>query len=259
MKIVLKYGGNAMGPAADAALIWEIALLRAAGHVFIIVHGGGPEIDEELLRRGLDAPRIEGLRVTDLDVLGVAESVLCGTANKRLVRSCLQNNIPAVGISGQDAGQIRVTRAVSASGGDLGFVGEIASVDPSLLMWLSDAGYVPVVSSMAVDEQAEHAYNVNADSVAGAVAAAVNADAYIVITNVRRVLRDPADASTGIDSLTVAAALDFANSKACADGMKPKMLAAVAAVTGGASRAYICAAKPDAISSALAGDATTIG
>lgn len=256
--VVVKYGGNAMGGGADAALLSELADLRAAGHAVILVHGGGPEIDEALGRRGLLTRRVDGLRVTDEDALEVAEAVLCATANKRLVRMCLQHGISAVGISGQDGALIRVRRALSPSGYDLGYVGEIVSVDPAPLLALLDAGYLPVVSPIAVDERAYHAYNVNADTVAGAIAAAVKADAYIALTNVERVLRDPSDPSTAIEQIGVADALHFASSDACAGGMKPKMLAAVDAVTGGAQRAYICAARPGAIASALAGNATMI-
>jgi len=257
-RLVVKYGGNAMGEGTDGALLTELADLRAAGHAVILVHGGGPEIDEALGRRGLATRRIDGLRGTDEDALEVAEAVLCATANKRLVRMCLQQGLPAIGISGQDGGLIRVRRALSPSGLDLGFVGEIVSVDPAPLLALLDAGYLPIVSPIAVDERAQHAYNVNADTVAGAIAAALKADAYVALTNVDRVLRDPSDPNTAIDELSVSDALHFAGSDACASGMKPKMLAAIDAVAGGARRAYICGIKPGAIAGALAGNATVI-
>lgn len=255
---VLKYGGNAMSPAVDAGLLKEIAELRAAGHAVILVHGGGPEIDEALSAHGIATERVDGLRVTDERALHVAEAVLCATANKRLVRACLQHGIDAAGLSGQDGGTIKVRRKVSPSGQSLGFVGEIVAVDPKLLLALLQAGYLPIVSPIAIDENAGHAYNVNADTVAGAIAAAVRADAYIALTNVDRVLRDPADAASAIDLFTVNDARQFAASDACASGMKPKMLAAIDAVTGGASRAYICGIKPRAIADALAGNATIV-
>lgn len=258
MTILIKYGGNAMGSASDLAILTELADLRAAGHAVILVHGGGPEIDEALSRRGLATRRVDGLRVTDEAALEVAEAVLCATANKRLVRMCLQHGIAAIGISGQDGALIRVRRASSPSGYDLGYVGEIVSVDPAPLLALLAAGYLPVVSPIAVDESAQHAYNVNADTVAGAIAAAIKADAYVALTNVDRVLRDPADPATAIDRLSLSDALHFAGSDACASGMKPKMLAAIEAVAGGAARAFICSAKPGAIAGALAGNATVI-
>jgi acetylglutamate kinase len=137
-------------------------------------------------------------------------------------------------------------------------VGEIVSVDPAPLPALLDAGYLPIVAPIAVDESAQHAYNVNADTVAGAIAGAVAADAYIALTNVARVLRDPSDPASAIDRLSIDEARDFADSEACASGMKPKMLAAIDAVERGAKQAYICAAKRGAIAGALSGNATVI-
>ena len=255
---VVKYGGNSMGDAADDALAGEVAELRAAGRAIILVHGGGPEIDDALARQGMRSRRVDGLRATDEPALQVAEAVLCATANKRLVRAGLRHGVPAVGISGQDGALIVARRAHSPSGYDLGFVGEIDSVNPGPLLALLGAGYTPVVSPLAVDRTYEHAYNVNADTVAGAIAAAVRADAYVALTNVDRVLRDPNDPSSAIERLSISDALYFAASDACASGMKPKMLAAINAVTGGAARACICGAKPGAIAAALCGSATVI-
>jgi acetylglutamate kinase len=174
------------------------------------------------------------------------------------VRICLEQGIAAIGLSGQDGGLIRAKAARSASGESLGYVGEITRVDPAPLLVLLTAGYLPVVAPIAVDELARHAYNVNADTAAGALAAAIQADAYVVLTNVDRVLRSPMDPSTAVERFAVTEALDFARSHACAGGMRPKLLAAVHAVRGGARRAYICAAKPGAISHALSGNATVI-
>jgi acetylglutamate kinase len=258
MRVVVKYGGNAMNEGADDALIDEISGLRSAGHAVVLVHGAGPEIDDALAHRGVTTRRIDGLRVTDADTLQIAESVLCATANKRLVRAFLQRGLCAVGISGQDGGLVRARRALSPSGFDLGFVGEIVSVDPTPLQILLAAGYVPVVSPIAVDENGRHAFNINADTVAGAIAAALKADAYIALTNVDRVLRNPSDPSSAIDALTVSDALCFAASDACESGMKPKMLAAIDAVAGGAAKAYICRARAGALSAALDGNATVI-
>jgi acetylglutamate kinase len=256
--VVVKYGGNAMDAEGDAALLDEIAQFRARGYDVVLVHGGGPELDRALSERGLGTVRVNGLRVTDAAALDVAEAVLCATVNKRLVRTCLRHGIPAIGISGQDGGLIKARRAISPSGFDFSFVGEIVSVDPSPLHTLLEAGYLPIVAPIAIDEKAEHAYNVNADTAAGAIAAAIKADAYVALTNVERVLRDPNDPASAIDTLSVSDALLFASSDACANGMKPKVLAAIDAVSGGASRAYICAAKPGAISAAFSGAATVI-
>jgi acetylglutamate kinase len=257
--IVVKYGGNARESVGDdKALLSELAELRAAGHAVILVHGGGPEIDAALARQGVKTRRVDGLRVTGADALEIVEAVLCATTNKRLVRACLQQGIPAVGISGEDGGLIRARAATSPAGDDLGFVGEITSVDPAPLLALLKGGFLPIVAPLAVDEDSAHAYNVNADTAAGAIAGAVRADAYITLTNVSRVLRDQANPSSAIHELSVSEAQAFARSDACASGMKPKMLAAIGAITGGALRAYICAARPGAIASALAGNATIV-
>jgi len=247
-----------MGAGGNQALLAELAELRAAGHAVILVHGGGPEIDEALTRRGVKSRRVDGLRVTQAEALEIVESVLCATANKRLVRACLARGIPAVGISGEDGGLIRARRATSPAGDDLGFVGEITAIDPRPLQVLLEGGFLPIVAPVAIAEDCAHAYNVNADTAAGAIAGALHADAYITLTNVERVLRDPADPSSAIRELSVPAAQEFASSDACASGMKPKMLAAIGAITGGALRAYICAAQPGAIAGALAGNATII-
>lgn len=247
-----------MGAGEDEALLAEVAELQAAGHAVILVHGGGSEIDAALTERGITTRRVEGLRITERAALDTVEAVLCASANKRLVRRCLQLGIRAVGISGQDGGLMRARRASSPLGEDLGYVGEIARIDPSVLVALLKDGFVPIVAPLAVSEDYAHAFNVNADTAAGAIAAAVQADAYVTLTDVQRVLRDPRDPASRIAELSVAAAQDFARSDACGPGMKPKILAAIAARTGGAARAYICGATPGAIAGALAGNATII-
>jgi acetylglutamate kinase len=257
MRILVKFGGNAMDAGSEAALLDEFTELRAAGHAVILVHGGGPEIDRELARRGVRTDRIDGLRVTGEDALEAVEAVLCAT-NKRLVRACLQRGIAAAGVSGEDGALLVARRAYSPSGADLGYVGEIASVNPALLNALVDAGLLPVVSPIAVAQDGAHAYNVNADTAAGALAAALRADAYVAITNVERVRADPEDPASAIERMTLAQAADFAASPACAGGMKPKIRAAIDAVGNGAQRAYICGAAPQAVARALSGQATII-
>lgn len=255
----MKYGGNAMGQseAADPVLE-EVAQLWQAGTPVIVVHGGGPEIDRALAERGVVTERIEGLRVTGPATLEVTEAVLCATVNKRIVRACAALGLPAVGISGQDGGMLVAERAASAGGGDLGFVGAIVETNPRLVQSLLDAGYLPVVAPLAISRDAGHAYNVNADLAAAALAAAVRARAFLAITNVPRVFRDPDDPASGIDRFSPAEARAFAASEACRSSMKPKLLAAIAAVEGGAAAAYICGAAPGAIRAALAGDATIV-
>jgi acetylglutamate kinase len=258
---VVKYGGAAMAPAAageaDPVLL-EIATLRKTGSEIVVVHGGGPEIDAELARRGIETARIDGLRVTDAATLDVTEAVLCATINKRIVREALALGIPAVGISGEDGSMLIAQRALGVCGEDLGYVGRIAATDVRPLRALLDAGFLPIVAPVAASLDKSHAFNVNADLAAAAIAAALRADAFVAITNVARVFRDPADPASGIDTLTLDDALHFAASEACHSSMKPKIEGAVSAVHDGAAAAYICSAKPNAIVSAIGGDATII-
>jgi acetylglutamate kinase len=258
---VVKYGGGAM-PALPGGhpdpVLTEIGALHRSGVAVVLVHGGGPEIDAALAHRGIVTARIEGMRVTDSATLEVTEAVLCGTINKRIVRNALALGLPAIGVSGQDASLLTAERLAGSRGEDLGYVGSIATVNPRPIQTLLDAGFVPVVAPVAIARDARHAYNVNADLAAGAIAAALRADAFLAVTNVARVLRDADDPNTGIDRFTPAEALHFAAGDACRSSMKPKLQAAAEAAQRGAAAAYICAVKPNAIASALAGDATVI-
>ncbi|HEY9085380.1 MAG TPA: acetylglutamate kinase [Candidatus Tyrphobacter sp.] len=257
--IVVKYGGAALdGAGASDPLLAEIAALHERGERIVLVHGGGPEIDRRLSERGIVTRRVEGQRITDAATLEVVESVLCGTLNKRLVRACLALGIRAAGISGQDGPTLLAQTLKGAGGADLGFVGETVDCDVHLVRALFDAGYVPIIAPLAISRDGTQAYNVNADLAAAAIAGALATNAFIIVTNVSRVLRDPDDPASGIGRLTPEEARAFAASEACRSSMKPKLLAAVAAVGGGANAAYICAAKSGTIARALAGDATIV-
>jgi acetylglutamate kinase len=256
---VVKYGGNAMAALVDGdPLLAEIATLRQAGAPVVLVHGGGPEIDAALAARGVPTTRVDGLRVTDAVTLEITEAVLCGTINKRIVRALLALGIPAAGISGADGRTLIARRARSVNGGDLGYVGDVAVVEPQLIHALLGAGFLPVVAPVAIAQNAEHAYNVNADLAAGAIAAALAAEAFVIVTNVARVLRDVDDPNSGIARFTPEEALDFSTTAACRSSMKPKLAAAAFAVRDGAAAAYICAAGTNAIARARAGDATIV-
>jgi acetylglutamate kinase len=257
--LVVKYGGNAMADSGEAdPLLAEIASLWKCAHALVLVHGGGPEIDRALARRGLTSSRIAGNRVTDGATLELTEAVLCGTLNKRLVRAALAFGLPAAGISGQDANLLTARRARGPGGEDLGFVGEIVAVQTGVIDALLGAGFLPVIAPLAIAPGAGHAFNVNADLAAAAIAGALRADAFVLVTNVTGVLRDPDDPASRIDRFTPAQASRFSESEACRSSMKPKLLAAAQAVLAGAAAAYICGACDDAIARALAGDATIV-
>ena len=257
--IVLKYGGNAMaGPGAEDPLLDELAQRAAAGDRVVIVHGGGPQIDAGLAAYGIVTQRIDGLRVTDAATLAVTERVLCGEVNKSLVRALLRRGARAVGVSGEDAGLVRASEARSRGGAALGFVGKVSSVDPSLLEVLLDGGFLPVVAPVAVDGGSTTALNVNADTTAGAIAGALRADAFLIVTDVTRVRRDPTDPSSGIARMTASEARNYLDSGAFEGGMRPKMESALEALAHGAASVAIGGSGPGSVASALAGNGTTL-
>lgn len=272
--IVIKYGGSVVtSSAAPAAvipgvgsgatvvegpdpLLSSIVALHAKGTSIVLLHGGGPEIDRWLAERNVPTRRVEGLRVTDEVTLQISEAVLCATVNKRIVRMCAALGAKAVGISGEDGATLVAKRAFGSKGEDLGFVGEVTSCDPALINHLLAAGYLPIVAPLAVAEDSAHAYNINADLSAGALAGALRAHAFVLITDVTRVRRDPIDPSSGIDRFSLDEAHAFMETPACEGGMLPKMQAAIAAVEAGAVASYICAQQP--IADILAGNATIV-
>ncbi|HEV3087222.1 MAG TPA: acetylglutamate kinase [Candidatus Elarobacter sp.] len=259
MLIVLKYGGNAMAAEdAEDPTLDEVAALAARGERVALVHGGGPQIDAELHLKAIDEVRVQGLRVTGRATRDIVEYVLCGTVNKALVRALARRGARAVGISGQDGALLGARRAGTLGGIDLGYVGDIAGVDPAAARALLDAGFVLVVAPLAVDVDGGGALNVNADTAAGALAGALRADAYVVITNVAGVRRDVDDPASIIPRLTVAEAEGFLADGTFTDGMIPKMRAAIAAVRTGAKRAVVAGAGYGAIDAALRGIGTEL-
>jgi acetylglutamate kinase len=258
--LVVKYGGHAIYPdrASSDPLLDELSRLHAQGRGVVLVHGGGPEIDAALAGRGVVTQRVDGLRVTDAGSLAVIETVLAATINKRLVRACQALGMRAAGIAGGDGPTLIARKARGSNGVDLGYVGAIDRVDPRLLQTLLAHGFLPVVAPLAVAHDYAHAYNVNADLAAAAIAAALGARAFVIVTNVSRVLRNPDDPGSGIDRLSLREAASFAATDACRASMRPKLEAAIAAVTGGAIASYICAPSANAIRSALRGNATIV-
>ncbi len=234
--IVVKFGGNAMTPEAEATLFGEIATLHKRGVRIALVHGGGPAIDAELAAKGITTERIDGQRVTTAETLAVTEAVLCGTINKQLVRALLARGIPAAGVSGQDGALLTCDRRQPES---LGFVGEIRAVAPGIILGFLEAGIVPVIAPLGIAADFSTAYNINADEAAGAIAAGITADALMLITNIDRVRRDEHDPTSGIERMTADEALAFAASDACRSSMKPKVRAAANAVKEGIGYAQI--------------------
>jgi acetylglutamate kinase len=246
--LLVKFGGNAMSAESEAALLAEVAELWISGVRVVVVHGGGPQIDAELAAKGIATRRIDGLRVTDAATLAVTEAVLCATINKRLVRTLLHLRVRAVGISGQDGALLVCERQ------EPGFVGKITHVNAAVLSALLDAGFLPVIAPLGIAADGSTAYNVNGDTAAGAIAGALKADAFVLVTNVERVRRDPDDPSSGIERMTLGEARGFATSQACRQSMQPKIDAVIAALDAGSAAAYITSPRP--LAAVFAGNGT---
>jgi acetylglutamate kinase len=233
--IVLKVGGNELD---DEAFLFGLAkaiqTLLAEGYAPVIVHGGGKAITEYQARLGLEERRIEGLRVTDEASLDLAEMVLSGLMNKRIVRALVHAGVRAAGISGVDDGTIYVEKMWHPLG-DLGRVGEIQDVDTHLLRTLIGAGIVPVVSPISFGALDALSYNVNADHAATAIAARLGATKLIFISNVPGVLV----AGRICRALTAAQAEGWIEEGIISGGMIPKVRSAVEAVRGGVAQAVI--------------------
>jgi acetylglutamate kinase len=236
--IVVKYGGNAMiDEQLKMQVMQDIALLHYVGIRTILVHGGGPEISAMMKQMGHEPNFVGGLRVTDAATMEIVEMVLTGKTNKGIVSLLNRQGAKAVGLSGKDANLIQAYRMESPHG-DLGFVGEVAQVNPEILHLLVENGYVPVVSSVAIGPDGA-SYNVNADHVAGHIAAAVGAAKLVLLTDIEGLYADYSDKSSLIQRMDTDRATEMIASGAAERGMIPKLEACIAAIEGGVSRAHL--------------------
>ena len=240
--IVVKYGGNAMvDDTLKAAFAQDIVFLRYAGLRPVVVHGGGPQIAAMLDRVGLVTEFKAGLRVTTPEVMEVVRMVLTGQVGRELVGLLNQHGPVAVGLSGEDAGLFGARKRVAIIDGlpvDLGLVGDVESVNPSAVMDILDAGRIPVVSTVAPDLDVDgQVLNVNADSAASALAVALKAEKFVVLTDVEGVYANWPDKGSLLSRLTVSAAADLMTR--VSEGMVPKLEACVRAVTQGVPQAHV--------------------
>lgn len=235
--VVVKYGGNALTDGDGDGLdlfARDIVLMRSVGIRPVVVHGGGPQIGELMARLGKVPEFRGGLRVTDAETLDIARMVLVGKVNRDIV-SAINIHAPlAVGLSGEDAGLITATARDPA----LGFVGDVAEVDTTILDRLLNEELIPVIATIGSDEQGQ-AYNINADTAAGAIAEALAAEKLVYLTNIEGLRRDVSDPSTLISSITSAALDDLIGSGALSEGMIPKVEACLRAVRRGVGHAHI--------------------
>jgi len=233
--ILVKYGGHAMGGGSGDGDTFarDIAFLKQVGIHPIVVHGGGPQINHMLQRLGIKSSFVNGLRVTDQATLEVVEMVLCGTINKQLAAEINAAGGRAIGISGKDGGLIRARRLTR--NGELGFVGEPEEIDRRVLDTFRQSDIIPVIAPLGVDAGGA-TYNINADTVAGAIAAAVKATRFLLLTDVPGVLDDNKEL---VPELTAAEARSLIASGVVTGGMTPKVETCLDAVAGGVEAAVI--------------------
>ena len=231
--VVVKYGGSAMDdPSFAASFARDVTLLTQVGIKMVVVHGGGPQITAAMKREGIAPTWVEGLRVTNRRTMELVRRVLGGEVNGEITRLMVNSGVRAVGLSGVDSQMLRCRQLDHR----LGRVGELVEVQPDLVNHLLEAGMTPVVAPLGLGVDGE-VYNLNADTVAGALAAALEAQKLVFLTDVEGVYRDPRDASSLISRMTLAE-LAF-RVDGFSGGMLPKLRAVVAAMKEGVAQAHI--------------------
>jgi acetylglutamate kinase len=232
--IVIKYGGNAMeDDSLKSSFARDVVLMKLVGLNPVIVHGGGPQIDELLARLGKGREFVDGMRVTDAETMKVVEMVLGGAVNKEIVALINQHGGRAIGVTGKDDGLIHARKLASKK--DLGFVGEVASVRPEVIRHLEVGGFIPVIAPIGIDEQGQ-SYNINADLVAGKIATVLKAEKLILLTNTAGVLDAGGKVLTG---LTYQQVDELIAKGVISGGMLPKISTALDAVKSGVKSAHI--------------------
>ena len=250
---VIKVGGEVFAdPALTNALVEQVGILHQVGIRTVLIHGGGPQSTELAKALGIDTKFIEGRRVTDSDSLSVATMILNGQVNTRILATCRDLQIPAVGISGVDAGLIRAHKrppVKDKDGGsvDYGFVGDIDSVEADILRKQLDNGLMPVVSPLSCDESG-NILNINADTVAAAIAAELYAEKLILVTGASGILEDVNDPGSLISYIDRKHLEKLKEKGILADGMLPKAAAIDSAIQNGVQRVHVISYKlPDSI------------
>jgi acetylglutamate kinase len=237
--VVIKYGGNAMtDEGLRDSFVDDVALLRTVGVDVVLVHGGGPEISEAMRRLGKEPVFVQGQRVTDAETMDLVRMILVGRVNKDLVGRLNRHGRLAVGLSGEDGLLIQARPRVDPGGHDLGFVGDVSAVDPTALRALTAAGLIPVVAGVAAGPGGQP-FNVNADAVAGAMAAALGAEKVVYLSNVEGLYADPDDPGSLITRLSLADLEKLLDTGKVHTGMVPKLDGIASALRGGVASAHI--------------------
>lgn len=242
--IVVKYGGNAMtDPELESSFARDVVLLKTVGLHPVVVHGGGPQVDTLLKELGRESERIDGMRVTNKSTMDVVEMVLGGGVNKSIVSLINKHGGRAIGLTGKDANLILAKKLlmskVDAQGNsseiDLGYVGEVVSVNKDVIMMLIRSNFIPVIAPIGVDNEG-NSYNINADLVAGKVAEFLQAEKLMLLTNIKGVMNKEGEVLTG---LTPSKVDEMIADGTISGGMIPKIQCALDAVLGGVKSAVI--------------------
>lgn len=235
--VVIKYGGNAMeNEQLKQNVMEDVVLLSEVGVKLVLVHGGGPDINQTLHMVGKESKFVNGLRYTDKETMDIVQMVLAGKTNKNLVNMISKLHAKAVGISGMDGHIIEAQKMVSEN--DLGYVGQIVKIHPELIFKLIDDGYIPVVASVGTDCQG-NIYNVNADLAASAIAGALNAENMIFVSNVPGVLKNPEDEDSIMTNIHISDVPNLEEDGIITGGMIPKVECCVDCVRQGVKKTVI--------------------
>jgi acetylglutamate kinase len=233
--VVIKYGGHAMeDPALADLFAQDVVLMRLVGMNPVVVHGGGPQITDLMARLGKEPTFVDGLRVTDAETMDIVRMALVGKVNREVVAALNQHGSYAVGLSGEDAGLITVEMRDER----LGFVGDVSRIDPSIVERLLREELIPVIATIGVDVDGQ-AYNVNADTVAGAIAQALAAEKLVYLTDVAGIYASYPDESSLISRIDVVGLTAMLDAGTAGGGMIPKLQSCVHALRHGVSRAHV--------------------
>lgn len=237
--VVIKYGGHAMNDSfVTKTILEDIVTLKIVGVNPILVHGGGPSINNLLKRLNIESKFSNGLRVTDADTMEVVQMVLCGKINKDITSQLNTMGSKAIGLSGKDGKLIEAVKEEGKDGADLGYVGKVTKINTKLLEMLASDEFIPVIASVGADEEG-NSYNINADTVASEVAAALKAEKLIFLTDVDGIRRDENDPDSICSELTVGEVMEMIDKGIIQGGMIPKALGCVKGIEKGINRTHI--------------------
>ncbi len=237
--VVIKYGGSAMNDESiKNTILQDLTLLKYVGANPILVHGGGNEINGMLDRLSIEPEFHEGLRVTDKDTMEVVEMVLSGKINKQIVADLNDLGAKAIGLSGKDASLIQAKKKTAKDGFDLGYVGQVVKINTAILHELTEKGYIPVIAPIGVGEDGE-SYNINADIVAGEIAAALHAEKLMFLTDIDGIQMDPDDPETLVSIISVDQIYRLIEQRIIKGGMIPKVMGCIKGIEQGVARTHI--------------------